>query len=92
MPSGLLIDKYIFHSFSMIYLLLGMTFSTTAANTVSEDVLTETMRAYSPLLSLSFVVVIVILGMHMDCPAAIINEIIAVIAAIFAFKLAGEIK
>lgn len=51
----------------MNYLLLGMTFSTTAANTVSEDVLTETMRAYSPLLSLSFVVVIVILGMHMDC-------------------------
>lgn len=43
-----------------------MAFSTTVANTVSEDVLTETMRAYSPLLSLSFVIVIVNLGMPMD--------------------------
>ena len=56
----------IFHSFSLNYLLLGMAFSTTVANTVSEDVLTETMRAYSPLLSLSFVIVIVNLGMPMD--------------------------
>ena len=43
-----------------------MAFSTTVANAVSEDVLTDTMRAYSPLLSLSFVIVIVNLGMPMD--------------------------
>lgn len=33
---GLLIDKYLFHSFSLNYLLIGLAFSTTAANIVPE--------------------------------------------------------
>lgn len=63
---GLLIDKYIFHSFSLNYLLIGMAFSATVANIVSEKELAETLKLYSPLLNLSLVIVIVNLGMPLD--------------------------
>lgn len=63
---GLLIDKYIFHSFSLNYLLIGMAFSAAVANLVSEEALKETLKLYSPLLDLSLVIVIVNLGMPLD--------------------------
>lgn len=63
---GLLIDKYLFHAFSLNYLLIGLAFSATVANIVPEEDLTETLKLYSPLLNLSLVIVIVNLGMPLD--------------------------
>lgn len=63
---GLLIDQYVFHSFCLNYLLIGMAFSATVANLVPEKELTETLKLYSPLLNLSLVIVIVNLGMPLD--------------------------
>lgn len=63
---GLLIDRYVFHSFSLNYLLIGMAFSATAANILPEKELEETLKLYNPLLSLSLVIVIVNLGMPLD--------------------------
>lgn len=63
---GLLIDFYIFHSFSLNYLLIGMAFSTTVANILSQKELEETLVLYNPLLNLSLVIVIVNLGMPLD--------------------------
>ncbi|MGN0171234.1 MAG: cation:proton antiporter [Acutalibacteraceae bacterium] len=64
--SGLLIDRFVFLSFRLNYLLIGMAFSTVVANTVPETVLQETLRLYNPLLNLSLIVVIVNLGMPLD--------------------------
>lgn len=63
---GLLIDKFIFHSFSLNYLLIGMAFSTTAANRVPEEKLADTLKLYNPILNISLVIVIVNLGMPLD--------------------------
>lgn len=64
--SGLLIDCYIFHSFTLNYLLIGMAFSATVANLVPEREFEETLTLYRPLLNLSLVIVIVNLGMPLD--------------------------
>ena len=63
---GLLIDFYLFHSFSLNYLLIGMAFSATVANLLPEKEMEDTLRLYKPLLNLSLVVVIVNLGMPLD--------------------------
>lgn len=63
---GLLIDFYVFHSFTLNYLLLGMAFSATVANLVPEDEFEEVMKIYAPILNLSLVIVIVNLGMPLD--------------------------
>lgn len=63
---GLFIDRYVFHSFTLNYLLIGMAFSATVANLVPEKKLEETLKLYSPLLNLSLVIVIVNLGMPLD--------------------------
>lgn len=63
---GLLIDKYVFHSFRLNYLLLGMAFSATLANLVPGEMLEEPFRLYNPILNLSLVTVIVNLGMPLD--------------------------
>lgn len=63
---GLLIDKYVFHSFSLNYLLIGMSFSATIANLIPEQKLTEMLKLYDPVLNLSLVIVIVNLGMPLD--------------------------
>ncbi|MGN0430823.1 MAG: cation:proton antiporter [Lachnospiraceae bacterium] len=63
---GLLTDCYVFHSFSLNYLLIGMAYSATVANIVPEQELKETLKLYHPLLNLSFVAVIVNLGMPLD--------------------------
>lgn len=64
--SGLLINCYIFHSFTLNYLLIGMAFSATVANLVPERDFEETLKLYRPLLNLSLVIVIVNLGMPLD--------------------------
>jgi Kef-type K+ transport system membrane component KefB len=64
--SGLAIDCYIFHSFTLNYLLIGMAFSATVANLVPEKDFEETLKLYRPLLNLSLVIVIVNLGMPLD--------------------------
>ncbi|MGM9644166.1 MAG: cation:proton antiporter [Eubacteriales bacterium] len=63
---GFLIDFYIFHSFTLNYLLIGMAFSATVSNLVPEEELAETLKLYRPLLNLSLVIVIVNLGMPLD--------------------------
>lgn len=63
---GLLTDKFVFHSFSLNYLLIGMAFSATIANLIPEQKLSETLKLYDPVLSLSLVIVIVNLGMPLD--------------------------
>lgn len=63
---GLLADKYVFHAFSLNYLLIGMAFSATAANCLPEHTLAETMKLYRPLLNCALVIVIVNLGMPLD--------------------------
>lgn len=63
---GLLIDKYIFHSFSLNYLLIGMAFSAAVANKIPEKELADTLKLYDPVLNVSLVIVIVNLGMPLD--------------------------
>lgn len=63
---GLLIDRFIFHTFCLNYLLIGMAFSATVANMLPEEVLSETLALYSPILNLSLIIVIVNLGMPLD--------------------------
>ena len=64
--TGLMIDCYIFHSFTLNYLLIGMAFSSTVANLVPEKEFEETLKLYDPLLNLSLIIVIVNLGMPLD--------------------------
>ena len=63
---GLLIDFCIYHAFSLNYLLIGMAFSATVANLLTELDLEETLKFYNPLLNISLVIVIVNLGMPLD--------------------------
>lgn len=63
---GLLIDKYLFHAFSLNYLLIGMAFSAAIANIIPEEELSPMLKLYDPVLSLSLVIVIVNLGMPLD--------------------------
>ena len=63
---GLIIDCYLFHSFSLNYLLIGMAFSATVANLLPEKELGEILKLYDPILNLSLVMVIVNLGMPLD--------------------------
>ncbi len=63
---GLLIDRFVYHSFSLNYLLIGMAFSGTVANMLPEEKFEDVLKLYEPLLNLSLVVVIVNLGMPLD--------------------------
>lgn len=63
---GLLIDVLYFKDYLLNYLLIGMAFSGTVANLISEDQLEKILKAYNPILSISFVIVIVNLGMPLD--------------------------
>ncbi len=63
---GLIIDYYIFHSFSLNYLLIGMAFSATIANILPEKDLENVLNLYNPILNLSLIIVIVNLGMPLD--------------------------
>ena len=63
---GLAIDMFVFHSFSLNYLLIGMAFSATMANYLPEKELEQTLIRYNPLLQIALVIVIVNLGMPLD--------------------------
>ncbi len=63
---GLLADKYIFHSSSLNYLLVGLGFIATIANLIPEPELAGVLKLYNPVLNLSLVIVIVNLGMPLD--------------------------
>lgn len=63
---GVVCDYYIFHSFALNYLLPGMAFSATATNIMNEEKYTEVNKGFSPILSLSLLLVIVYLGMPLD--------------------------
>lgn len=64
--AGLCVDFFVFGSFRLNYLLIGMAYSATVANFVEEEKLNGMMRLYEPILNLSLVVVIVNLGMPLD--------------------------
>ena len=61
-----MIDKLVFRTFSLNYLLIGMAFSATAANLLPEKELADTLQLYNSLLNFALVVVIVNLGMPLD--------------------------
>ncbi|MGM9874008.1 MAG: cation:proton antiporter [Bacilli bacterium] len=63
---GLIFDKFIFNSFSLNYLIIGMSFTTTLVNLVEEDKLKTIFNWYKPILNFSLIVVIVNLGMPLD--------------------------
>lgn len=63
---GLMIDKLVFRTFSLNYLLIGMAFSAAVANLLPEKELADTLQLYNPLLNFALVVVIVNLGMPLD--------------------------
>ena len=63
---GLLTDYYLYHSFRLNYLLIGMSFSATAANLLKEEKLEKILRLYRPLLNLSLIIVIVNLGLPLN--------------------------
>lgn len=63
---GLLVDKYVFHSFRLNYLLIGLAFSAAIANLIPEQELSDILKLYNPLLNVSLVIVIVNLGMPLD--------------------------
>lgn len=63
---GLLVDKYVFHSFNLNYLLIGLAFSAAIANLIPEQELSDILKLYNPLLNVSLVIVIVNLGMPLD--------------------------
>lgn len=63
---GLITDRYIFRSFTLNYLLIGMAFTATLANLIPEKELGEILNLYNPVLNLSLITVIVNLGMPLD--------------------------
>lgn len=66
---GVVVDHYLFGGSSLNYLLIGMAFSLLATNMVEEKRFKEITRYFSPILSLSLVIVIVGLGMPLDYKA-----------------------
>jgi hypothetical protein len=63
---GILIDYFVFNTFCLNYLLIGMSFSATLVNIVDEEKSDKIFNLYEPLLSLSLVIVIVNLGLPLD--------------------------
>ncbi|MGN0152308.1 MAG: cation:proton antiporter [Wujia sp.] len=63
---ALFVDLYVYHSFSLNYILIGMAFSTTVSNIMNEEQLDDVWKLYNPLLNISFVIVIINLGMPLD--------------------------
>lgn len=63
---GLACDMFIFRSFSLNYLLIGMAFSAFTVNAVPEEKTANALKMYAPILNFSLVCVIVNLGMLPD--------------------------
>lgn len=66
LASGLCVDIFLFGSFGLNYLLIGMAYSASVVNFIDEEKLKDFMRLYEPILSVFLVVVIVNLGMPLD--------------------------
>lgn len=64
--TGLLFDKYVFQSFSLNYMLIGMSFTCTLVNLIKKEDLEEMFKLYSPLINISLLMCIVNLGMPLD--------------------------
>lgn len=64
--TGIIIDIFAFKSFSINYLLIGMTYSAIVAGVAGDEKTEGIMKYYSPLLNLSFIIVIVNLGLPLD--------------------------
>lgn len=64
--TGLFIDYFVYGSFSLNYLLIGMACSATFANLVGEKKMTEVFELYQPILFVSLIVIIINLGMPLD--------------------------
>lgn len=64
--TGIIIDIFAFKSFSINYLLIGMTYSAIVAGVAGDEKPEGIMKYYSPLLNLSFIIVIVNLGLPLD--------------------------
>lgn len=64
--TGLLVDLKIYHSFSLNYLLIGMSYSAAVVNLIPEDITENISSLYNPLLNLSLIIVISNLGMPLD--------------------------
>ncbi|MGN1096955.1 MAG: potassium transporter, partial [Christensenellales bacterium] len=63
---GLIVDYFIFNSFTLNYLLIGMSFSAALANLIPEDTLKTIMEQYKNILNVSLIIVIVNLGIPLD--------------------------
>lgn len=63
---GLLLDKFLFKSFSLNYLLIGMAFSATIVNIIPSKELEKMFKFYDPFLNISLIIVIINLGMPLD--------------------------
>lgn len=63
---GLAVDVFVFHSFKLNYILLGMAFSAALVNFLPEEKSREVLEKYQPILNLSLILVIVNLGMPLD--------------------------
>lgn len=63
---GLACDMFIFRSFSLNYLLIGMAHSAFTVNAVPEEKTANALKMYAPVLNFSLVCVIVNLGMLLD--------------------------
>ncbi|MBU5483957.1 cation:proton antiporter [Clostridium sp. MSJ-11] len=63
---GLIFDNVILPKPVLNYMLIGMAFSATFANMISEDKLNEIMNAFNPILGISMIVVILDLGTPLD--------------------------
>lgn len=63
---GLACDMFIFRSFSLNYILIGMAFSAFTVNAVPEEKTENGLKMYAPILNFSLVCVIVNLGMLLD--------------------------
>ncbi len=63
---GLVLDSFVFHSFVLNYLLIGMAFSASVANLIDGQKQTVMMKKYTPVLNIALVIVIANLGMPLD--------------------------
>lgn len=63
---GLYFDNFVLQNPSLNYMLIGMAFSATFSNMISEEKLAETMQGFAPILGLSMIIVILNLGAPLD--------------------------
>lgn len=63
---GIVLDIFLFKSFMLNYMLIGMAFSGTIVNVIKEEELNEMFKKYKPILNFALVVCIINLGMPLN--------------------------